>query len=113
MTIPSWCRKGAKVVCIKRDAWKPVNGAPKPCGETDPTYGQALTIREVEVSGAYVILRFAEIVNPPLRFAGGHRRECGYLVGNFRPVVSQKDDLATHFEQYLKTDHRATERERA
>jgi hypothetical protein len=112
MTIPSWAVRGAKVVCVddaEHNDWLSP-GIMYFDGLDGLAKGQIYTVREVffdEIERAWSV-RLEEIVRGKFRGV-----EDGYNPCRFRPVVSQKDDLATHFEQYLKTDHRATERERA
>lgn len=99
MSIPSWAVRGAKVVCINdhgyRTEWPgayPVKGGVYTIDGADLRHPDAIFLEECgPVDGL----------------------TCSWSATRFRPLVTEKDDLATHFEQYLKTDHRATERERA
>jgi hypothetical protein len=106
--VPSWARKGAKVVCI--GGWEHRGGYGD---EVLPEVGETYTIRTVEFSlDGDVCLRLEEIVNARRSYSTG-LDECQFYVGRFRPLVTLEDDVKTHFAQYLKTDHRATEKERA
>jgi hypothetical protein len=110
MSVPSWARRGQKVVCVDDTDLEH-----RSYQETCPVSGAVYTIREVMPStrwpGEFVIT-LVEIVNQPQRYAGG-LCECCFRGTRFRPLVTLESDIETHFAQYLKTDHRATEKERA
>jgi hypothetical protein len=101
--IPHWAVKGAKVVCVNSlNIWLEEDGSE--CG--GPLCDEVCTIVAVEVEpDGQVALFFEEYPELP--------DESGYLLKWFRPLVSLEEDINTHFAQYLKTDHRATEKERA
>lgn len=102
MSIPSWAVRGARVVCIDGN-W----AYPQDYRVAVPVKGETYTIREIEDEG----FRFVELPNRAYAFSDGFK-EPRFHYAFFRPFVSrtQEDDLATHFEQYLKTDHRAPEK---
>lgn len=90
--IPSWARRGAKVVCVA-DSWTDVVW-----GETAPTKGSVLTIREIRGSFSSrggLDLMFEEIVNRPLAYYDG-TLECGFHHSRFRPLITrtEQQDLA-------------------
>lgn len=77
MTIPSWARVGAKVVCVDAAKWR----------RTLPlTTGRIYTIRhigECPISGVGVYLE--EIAND----CNGFGEEYGYRLDRFRPLVDE------------------------
>jgi hypothetical protein len=90
--IPSWCRVGAKVVCVTEAA----NLSP---GEAQLVVGSVYTIRSVErdeVSFGFIL---DEIKNPPIPYSDG--MECFYDWHRFRPLVTIEDDLEAHFLHHL------------
>lgn len=102
--VPSWARKGVKVVCIKRGAWGLVTGAPKTALDTThPIFGEAYTIGEVDAEWTPVCLRLREFHDL-------------YNIAEFRPLVSKKtmaDDVAL-IKSHLKAPRSsATKREGA
>lgn len=102
-TIPSWAVKGAKVVYLGR--------LRKNTARTvQLKKGAIYTIREIyqsPVTGNYGV-SVAEVINGLHPVFG---LEYGYAIHRFRPVVTLEDDINEHFAVYLKTGHRATERE--
>ena len=103
--VPSWAVRGAKVVCIRPQT------APGYGWEIQPQIGATYTIREVYYRG----LLLEEIVNHPStyrdQFTGAiDFVEMGFVIERFSPVRTLENDLETHFQQYLKTDHRAPEK---
>lgn len=106
MTIPSWARVGAKVVCVNAARLYP----PQRTDEATPAEGQTYTIREV-VDYCYAIgLRLVEIVNRPHDYADGCL-ECAFVIDAFRPLTTrtQEQDL----ELFLPLLVPKRERERA
>lgn len=95
--IPSWAVRGAKVVCIDNrwpeDTWY---GA-----EVMPSLDTPYTIRAVRqhVGGEFGLL-LAEIRNPVLYYADG-AREAFFHIKRFRPLITQQDDIETHFKALL------------
>jgi len=103
--VPSWCRVGAKVVCIET-----FNGKGAMGWETLPKKGETYTIRAVDTAiKGFAGLLLVEIKNAPAIYVKGFG-ELAFWIGRFRPVHTLENDLETHFEQYLKTDHRAPEK---
>jgi len=99
--IPSWARVGAKVVCVD-DAPIPGQMGPGWGGLDGLTRGEIYTIRG-HAKGSYSGLPgvlLAEIIRPL-----GRREsyEQPFRLSRFRPLVSQADDIATHFSQFLDT----------
>lgn len=88
--IPSWAVKGAKVVCISTE-WP--SDYPMPELIPDPQKGETYRIAFVELdqtmdSGVGVRLI-------------GFNPDDLYCLGNFRPLVTLEDDIATHFQHHL------------
>jgi len=107
-SIPAWARVGAKVVCVKVGEWS--NTHP---GEKHPRFGDVLTVREGIFLGGELYLRFAEIRNPPVRYAPGLGFfEGSYFIDRFRPLVARtaEQDIAEHFAHHLRRDVPARER---
>lgn len=89
----AWYDSGKKVVCIKRGAWNKIN--PR---ETDPVYGDVLTIRTSQMSESKGkrYLRFFEIRNPLCRVdSHGASVEAAYAVDQFCPVQPTKRSTET------------------
>jgi hypothetical protein len=84
MSVPSWCRVGQRVVCI-RDDWD------RGYGEVTPLEGETYTIRSVEVDEGHVWFKLVEIVNTPRPYSQGVY-ETDWDYENFRPVVDDKSD---------------------
>lgn len=104
----AWAKPGVKCVCLGFPPGRSLGWGI----ETVPVKDQILTIREVETVEGYAAIRFEEIVNPPLayhEFVGEAMFDPAY----FRPIISktQEDDIAEHFSDLLKTDHRATRKQ--
>jgi hypothetical protein len=99
--VPSWCRRGQKVVCLHRGAWRD-------CifGEAGPSFDQVLTIRSVRASFATIgglDLLFEEIVNPAKLYAEGVM-EAGFHHSRFRPLVTRTQDQdVARFRKHLRT----------
>ena len=99
--IPSWARVGAKVVCVDNGPHQSSTG----WAEDDdiPSVGGVYTVSNV-FTDPYrdVVFHLAE-----LRRGYMSKREWGYDTGygvwRFRPLVSQSDDIATHFAHLLDT----------
>lgn len=95
MSIPAWARKGAKVVCV------PYMGADrlKFDGSADLAKGEIVTLRVVKVcSDGFVAVGLVEAPGPIIRGI-----EALYRLRNFRPLISQADDISTHFQALLST----------
>lgn len=115
MTIPSWCRVGAKCVCVKRGPWQS-----HAAGEKHPAFGDKLTIRTVyENSKGECYLRFVEIVNPNNHRVNpddGTRGECQYWSDQFRPLIDDSDEAQERdvalFTHWLTQPVSTTTRER-
>ena len=107
--LPSWCRVGAKVVCVPTLGLG-ANGIPRNASANYPEQDGVYTIRKIVFDSRddHPLLLLVEVRNGHL----GYFYEPGFGVEHFRPVAPKtlEDDIATHFEQYLKTDHRATRR---
>jgi len=83
--IPSWARVGAKVVCVDaRPGTR--NGA-----------GGLVEGAEYTLSHVYVSIQ-GNAACKVTAFPNGRLR-----LSRFRPLVSQADDIATHFSQFLDT----------
>lgn len=102
--LPSWARKGVKVVCVDVPWTQP----PYP-DEVYPTVGSVYTIRRVvhETSGTHLILR--EIRNPIMLMRspsfGLVADEICFHISHFRPLVSDDDEAferdVAPFRKYL------------
>lgn len=88
MSVPSWCRVGAKVVCVEAE--------PSPFStsgdsqEANPNFGEIYTIRAVlwSVHFQEVHILLEEVVNPPALYSdSAHVYEFGTLIRYFKPVV--------------------------
>lgn len=105
MDIPSWCRVGAKVVCVDSSRLGGFGD------ETYPVEGDIYTIRDVTCGprGAACV-RLEEVVNVPRSYRTGYL-EARFRLSRFRPLVSQQDDIEAHFSRFLETgrDARITE----
>lgn len=94
MDVPSWCRVGQKVVCIDGGQFN------RASDEIVPETGGIYTIRDVELFDGFVFLRFVEVVNEPYQYAEAFG-EVNFSSHGFRPLVSQQDDIKTHFQALL------------
>lgn len=92
MTIPSWARKGARVVCIKRNAWTPEGH--NQFSEGVPQFRGIYTIRKVVVLGVGDYLALEEI-------EGMH---C-FRIDRFRPLVDDANDSEIEAQIYRKKVH--------
>jgi len=91
MSIPAWARKGAKVVCIS-NAPEPGKVFYNEC----PPLGEPVTISgHVYALNGWALV-IAEYPNPDIVVG-----EVGWLARRFRPLISQADDIATHFQALL------------
>ena len=92
-TIPSWARIGAKVVCIN--------------GGTTNSLGFDYLGRVPVTGGVYTVTKVVRETGDRywlLVLAGFEvGRDCGWNIARFRPLVSQADDIATHFAYLLDT----------
>lgn len=100
--IPSWVRPGAKVVCVRKGGTEGLNSA---LGVRYPVVGETYTIRESIWHPTFDKpgIRLAEIVNPRIVYKVGGHMEAVWDLARFRPLVSQSDDIATHFAHLLDT----------
>ena len=92
--LPSWARVGAKVVCV--------DGKPRLCSTAPlPHEGAIYTIRGVEwcVWGSGDVGPAVYLVEINRGKSAG--REWPFGLNRFRPMVTQEDDIATHFRQHL------------
>lgn len=93
MTIPSWCRVGVKVVFVGG-------------GTEFPDSPDALTA-DLEEGSIYVIESITDERRACRNRRAVYLAVAGwpdeYLIECFRPLVSQEDDIATHFQHHL--DH--------
>ena len=81
--VPSWARVGAKVVCVIDGDCSVIHPGPT-----------VYTIDGVECCPSLHI------------WVGGYLE----LAFRFRPLVTQQDDIATYFEQFLHTPQKIEER---
>jgi len=89
----NWAKPGVKCVCVAR----PKNGDLRGVLRV-PDIGEVLTVREVfvgltEGGQEVVALKFHEIVNPLTDTVIG-RAERGYPAFQYRPLITQSDDVA-------------------
>lgn len=106
--IPSWCRKGVAVECI--DDVGIFDGDSAYGHERGPMLGLTYTIREALLpDGETPCVLLEEIENPPEIYAFGVH-EFMFKASRFRPLISQADDLAAHFDQLLQVPHRIEEK---
>lgn len=103
MTIPSWCRVGAKLICVDAAPLVDLFGRTFECKlEKGRTYTVAASdvlegvFRSVEA--IYPAVMLEEVANP--------KGSGFYALTRFRPLVTEQDDLEAHFNQFLTTDHR-------
>lgn len=94
--MPSWARKGQRVVCIGGD-WDMGDLTSEELAIPDPVKGEVYILADVE--------RDRDLVSGWAVTLVGFSDDDVYCLGNFAPVVSktQKQDLETHFNHYL--DH--------
>jgi hypothetical protein len=107
VSVPSWARKGVKVVCIKRGRWTTM--VP---GDVAPSFGDLLTIREVFSEMGEPLLRFVEIENAISRLDRdtGLPSEPAFHASRFRPLVAKKtlaEDVAL-IKRHLKAPRSST-----
>lgn len=94
--LPSWARKGAKVVCIgsfeasRCFRW-----------ERLPVVGAVYTIRSVTIVPEGVYLRFREIRNWPAPYDDSFG-ECRFTVAKFRPLIEGQSDDEVEARLYHK-----------
>lgn len=98
--IPSWVKKGVQCVLVDTSC-DPTRILRNPF----PPKGEPLTITGVRTDpwdGAWCVTIEGH-PNPmwALPVADG-----GWRVSRFRPLITQQDDISTHFARYLNTDHR-------
>lgn len=95
MSVPAWAVRGAKCVCVKREAWRPLEHFERaPCV---PVYGDIYTVRQVVSLEGGVYLALDQVAGP----------YC-FAVCNFRPLVddqAQERDVA-HFRHHLTQNNR-------
>ena len=102
--IPSWARVGAKIVYIGQGVWDWY-------GLQQPVPGMVYAIRAVgtaEDSPGLVGVKLVEIVNRTVHFSGGRVGERYYDLAQFRPLVTEADDVALF--QRLVADMPVSER---
>jgi hypothetical protein len=94
--IPSWARVGAKVVCITKAV------SPVILRHNYPKQGGIYTVRKVVFASAdgKPCLLLNEVVNF-IWEPGISQREPAFGAENFRPLISQQDDIETHFKALL------------
>lgn len=103
MTIPSWARVGAKVVCVDDYPDRYQRGPQFFVGLDGLRKDGVYTIRDVVRSpydGARWGLRLVEIVR---KVGPGDPYEVPFGIERFRPLVTIEDDIKTHFAQHLHT----------
>lgn len=102
--IPSWARKGAKVVCVN-DAAFPEQIGPEWMSDTGLREGAIYTIRGLSPcwSGQTGVL-LAEVVYP---VDGRLGAEPGYRISRFRPLIEPKTEAQDRafFRHWLKVPH--------
>jgi hypothetical protein len=85
MSIPAWARVGAKVVCVDAHAGILLN--------------EVYTLRSCRIVdgwwGTEALVTLIEVVNPI-------DEDGEYFLSRFRPLITQKDDLDTHFRALLR-----------
>jgi hypothetical protein len=94
--IPSWARVGAKVVFISDIRPKDMRGV-----AAFPKKGGIYTIREVRVAAGRGYLLLREIVNPTIWTSDAGYAERAAEIELFRPLITQQDDIETHFKALL------------
>jgi hypothetical protein len=96
LTIPSWARKGAKVVCVDAADHGGYLYAPR-----DIANGDIYTINGVicEPGGAYLVLD--GYPNPDR----GHGPDIGWDIRRFRPLVEDKSDNEIEAQIYRRKVH--------
>lgn len=92
--LPSWARVGARVICIDD-----VPDAGKSFPDYMPTKGDICVIAGFSASG-YRDEPTLVIEGHP-NWCAIHRREVGYFVRRFRPLITLEADLEAHFSQLL------------
>lgn len=98
MSIPSWAKVGAKVVCV--DDTPRLNRVSVHNGDFGGlTRGQIYTIRGYGSAGGYATLVLSEIDRGI--------PENGFNPARFRPVKTIEDDISEHFAQHLTVRGRA------
>lgn len=102
--IPSWARVGAKVVCV--DAADTQSG-----GVPEIAEGVVYQIRWAGhysdwYNGEYSGVRLVGID----RFDTAVLSDVAFKLFRFRPLITQQDDITTHFEQFLHTPQKIEER---
>lgn len=102
MSIPAWARVGAKVVLCRAIA-----GTGK-AHEVWPVVGGVYTIRGVVIDADGCGLHLEEIVNKVDIYSDGVG-EVDFKVERFRPIISQADDISTHFQALLSTPEKKEE----
>lgn len=100
MGLPSWAHVGAKVVY--RGGYTPPNYNMRGADAAKLTKGSIYTIREL-VTNPYngeagvFLVEVTNELHPTLR------REFGYYLKSFRPLVTIEDDIEAHFAHHLTT----------
>lgn len=111
--VPSWCRLGAKVVCIdagglyRRDKLTGKDLGPIPPGYPVPTADAIYTITSVLSYGVEPTVTLREVAE------GFHGTRISWEVWRFRPLVPPKteaEDVAL-FKQHLSAPQSTTTRE--
>ena len=94
--IPSWAVRGAKVVCIR---WTDEDAVAAAMFSLAPLAVDAIyTIRESMMQPGGPAVRLVEVSNAG---SGWFDIDMPYAVERFRPLITQQDDLATHFKALL------------
>jgi hypothetical protein len=100
--IPSWAKRGAKVVCIKRGRWSHQSRC-----QNFPVEGGKYTIREVKILGDGGYLLLEEVHNAPRLWGNGDFDEPWFAIFRFRPLVEPKTEAEDRefFRHWLKAPH--------
>lgn len=101
MSIPSWARVGAKVVCITQAV------SPLALRHNHPKKNGIYTVRSVcmcdDGNPAFLLEECVNFVWDPMI----SQREPGFGVKHFRPLITQSDDISAHFQQFLNVRENA------
>jgi hypothetical protein len=103
MSIPSWAKVGAKVVCIN-DAWVGRSaitievGGVYTIAALRMQYGRTF-LPDGRLSSGHIVAELVEVKNPYDRFYP--ETAPGYALSRFRPVKTIEDDISEHFAQHL------------
>jgi hypothetical protein len=98
--IPTWVRRGQKVVCLGDDVKVAVLSKERGLGEQFPVHGGIYTIRSTFFAASgELCIRLVEITNKKHRYIGG-LLEVGFEAKSFEPLVDDANTSEVEAEMF-------------